>query len=151
MAGGRISRTWSGVGRFTPNGLGISRRMGAGTGANYAQPLHARLKGGGLEPEALGRAVRAADPPAGGLKGLHDSLASEVLRCRLGANRPAIMGAADPVAQLERAAAADDHGALEDVGQLPDVARPVVGRQRVQNRLGYGLDPPPHLGRILQG
>lgn len=55
----------------------------------------------------------------------------------------------DTAGQLQYITSRQNHGPLDNVFQLADIARPVVRIQSLQDTVGHGLDPFPQPGRQL--
>src|SRR6266581_2039013 len=134
-----------------PKILGPSRHIGSsGGGPLDAELFHPRLERGGLESEQAGGALGPAHAPAFLLEHGEDVLPFDVFQ----AQEPGFAGgglAGGPVTQLERRSLRDNERALDDVAQLANVPRPVVGHEGVECALGDSLDPFAELDAVLHG
>jgi hypothetical protein len=97
------------------------------TGTLQPQLRHARFQRGWFQPEPIGGARGAANPPARVLENAADVffLDVEQLGAAFGGR-----GRREREGDHQAAAGGDDHRALDDIPELPDVARPGVLLQR---------------------
>src|SRR5881296_4207761 len=117
--------------------------------AHDPQLLHPRPQRRRLHAENPGPAERAADAPARALEDRDDVLALHGIERQGPLGLPLGAGLRAPVRQIQLAAAAQDRGPLDHVGELANVPRPRIAQERVERGLGHGLEPLAELLAVL--